>query len=130
MAVNLAISTENLHDPDNIDIELGRLDLGSNVNLIEADPAASPTERKSSIPSVHSSVRTARKIFFRGIRRIWTFIKNLIGDLKLFIIVMLYSVLGAGLFMWIEIPNNISDKQQALEYHLIARETLLFRQVE
>uniref|UniRef100_A0A914XJW4 Potassium channel domain-containing protein n=1 Tax=Plectus sambesii TaxID=2011161 RepID=A0A914XJW4_9BILA len=126
MAVNLAISTEQLHEPEP-DIELGLLG-ASSLNLIEEDPAAGPlVERGTSIPSVHSSVRTAGRKFLRGVRRSWTVIKDTLSDMKLFFVVMLYSVLGAGLFMWIEIPNNLSDKQVAHELYLVARDTLLFR---
>jgi hypothetical protein len=126
MAVNLAISTEHLHDPDaDVDVELGLL--GSSLNLIESDPSAPVVERRTSLPSVHSSVRTARKFIGRIVGRIWNFLKSLLSDMKLFIVVMIYSVLGAGLFMWIEIPTNVAGKQEALENHLIARDTLFFR---
>uniref|UniRef100_A0A914WYA9 Protein FAM50 homolog n=1 Tax=Plectus sambesii TaxID=2011161 RepID=A0A914WYA9_9BILA len=112
MAVNLAMSTEQLPEPElEPDIELGLLETSS-LNLLEDYSVAAPSiECGTSLPSVHS-VRTARKVVLRGVRRTRTLIKNILSDLKLFIVIMLYSVLGAGLFMWIEIPSygNIACK--------------------
>uniref|UniRef100_A0A914UIU6 Protein FAM50 homolog n=1 Tax=Plectus sambesii TaxID=2011161 RepID=A0A914UIU6_9BILA len=108
------------------DVELGLLETSS-LNLLEDYSVAAPSiECGTSVPSVHS-VRTARKVVLRGVRRTRTLIKNILSDFKLFIVIMLYSVMGAGLFMWIEIPSNLSHKQEALEYHLTARDTLLSR---
>uniref|UniRef100_A0A914WE86 Potassium channel domain-containing protein n=1 Tax=Plectus sambesii TaxID=2011161 RepID=A0A914WE86_9BILA len=123
MAVNLAMSTDQLPELEP-DVELSLL-WTSSLNLIEDDPITS-VECGTSVPSVHS-VRTARKVVLRGVRRTRTLIKNILSDFKLFIVIMLYSVMGAGLFMWIEIPSNLSHKQEALEFHLTARDTLLFR---
>ncbi len=54
-------------------------------------------------------------------------IKDALGKLKLFGIVFIYSLLGAWLFMWLEIPTDIAAKEEAYHYHLIARDVLLFK---
>lgn len=41
--------------------------------------------------------------------------------------VVLYTVFGAYLFMWLEVPADLDEKRKAHEYHLVVRDTLLFK---
>lgn len=60
----------------------------------------------------------------------WTLIASLttlLATTKVFWIVVLYTVFGAKLFMWLELSTDLEAKQEAHDYHLVARDSLLFK---
>ncbi|KAI1715735.1 ion channel domain-containing protein [Ditylenchus destructor] len=60
---------------------------------------------------------------------IWlcTNVATFLGATKLFWIIVLYSIFGALLFIWLESPIDLAIKKEAFEYHVVARDTLLFK---
>ena len=60
---------------------------------------------------------------------VWSGIKWFLSKTKFFWIVVIYSVIGALLFMWIEGQVDLESKQEKRQYHLIARDVLLHKYV-
>nr|CAD2166592.1 unnamed protein product [Meloidogyne enterolobii] len=64
---------------------------------------------------------------FQFILLLLSFIKSSINKTKLFWIVAIYTLIGANLFMWLEIPSDLEIREEARDYHLMARDSLLFK---
>ncbi|KAL7070969.1 hypothetical protein ACQ4LE_009949, partial [Meloidogyne hapla] len=56
-----------------------------------------------------------------------SYLKKSINKTKLFWIVAIYTLVGANLFMWLEIPYDLEIREEARDYHLMARDSLLFK---
>ncbi|GMR59063.1 hypothetical protein PMAYCL1PPCAC_29258, partial [Pristionchus mayeri] len=83
------------------------------------------SSRASSLhSSVHASVRSSIKQSKRLVTRIWEHAKLIISKMKLLIIIIIYSIIGAHLFMWLEVPTDLAEKEEAYHARLIARENL------
>lgn len=52
---------------------------------------------------------------------------SLISAAKVFLMIVCYTMVGANLFMWLEVGNDLEAKREALDYHLASRESLLFK---
>ncbi|KAF8381355.1 hypothetical protein PRIPAC_70497, partial [Pristionchus pacificus] len=107
------------------DVEMGYM--GSSTLLIPPGQhlRSQLSSRSSSIhSSVHASVRSSIKQSKRVLNTIWERIKQFIWKIKLFIAIIIYSLIGAFLFMWLEVPTDLADKEEAYHSRLIARENL------
>ncbi len=118
-ADNLAAVDHYYYDVDveQGDVGIDLVPLGSSTNLLGLPPP--PSDRLSLRASLHSTRRSVATCC----KTLW----KIISSLKLLIIIALYSILGAYMFMWLEVPNDLATQQETYDVHLIARDTLLFR---
>uniref|UniRef100_A0A0K0FKH1 Potassium channel subfamily K member 18 (inferred by orthology to a human protein) n=1 Tax=Strongyloides venezuelensis TaxID=75913 RepID=A0A0K0FKH1_STRVS len=61
-----------------------------------------------------------KNILYRLLNRF----KNLIYQLKFFLLIIIYSIIGALLFIYIEKDYDLASKQESYNYHLVARDML------
>uniref|UniRef100_A0A0K0E8L1 Potassium channel domain-containing protein n=1 Tax=Strongyloides stercoralis TaxID=6248 RepID=A0A0K0E8L1_STRER len=69
---------------------------------------------------VFHKIKNKKNIIYRLLKHF----NNLIFQLKFFFIIVIYSVLGALLFIYIEKDYDLALKQESYNYHLIARDML------
>ncbi|KAI6226685.1 Protein CBR-TWK-11 [Aphelenchoides besseyi] len=84
-----------------------------------------PIDVRSVPSSVHSSLKSQKLLCTQCVDLIKSFFLNT----KLFWITVTFTFLGGYIFMWLEIPADLAAKERALEHHLIARDVLLWRQM-
>ncbi|GMT37788.1 hypothetical protein PFISCL1PPCAC_29085, partial [Pristionchus fissidentatus] len=107
------------------DVEMGYM--GSSALLLPPGHHQRPplSSRASSIhSSVHASVRSSVQKSKRMASCLWDLLKNMLSKMKLLIIIILYSIMGAHLFMWLEVPTDLAAKEDEYHTRLIARENL------
>uniref|UniRef100_A0AC35G7M0 Potassium channel domain-containing protein n=1 Tax=Panagrolaimus sp. PS1159 TaxID=55785 RepID=A0AC35G7M0_9BILA len=97
------------------DVEYGPHDGDESASLLRSDLPKSLKE------SLSSSIEKSKTIF----SHIWSAIKWFFDKTKIFWGVVIYSIFGAMLFIWIEAPTDIESKLEKRQYHLIARDVLL-----
>ncbi|KAL3104637.1 hypothetical protein niasHT_022348 [Heterodera trifolii] len=78
-------------------------------------------QAKGSSSSLHS--HQWQNIVLSSIGQIGSFVSTT----KVFWIVVVYTIFGAYLFIWLEVPKDLEEKRKAYEYHLVVRDALLFK---
>uniref|UniRef100_A0AC35U888 Ion_trans_2 domain-containing protein n=1 Tax=Rhabditophanes sp. KR3021 TaxID=114890 RepID=A0AC35U888_9BILA len=77
---------------------------------------------KGSCPEELTFQEPKRNIFAKA----WSFLKLILDKSKLLIIIIIYSIIGALIFMYMETPSDLEGKKEAYQFHLVARDNLLF----
>ncbi|CAK5115957.1 unnamed protein product [Meloidogyne enterolobii] len=125
------INIDNGTEGQNIDC-IGDVELGlkeSNQNLrginisvnednkkLISEPIKPSNDKLEEEPSNNET----RKVYsFQFILLLLSFIKSSINKTKLFWIVAIYTLIGANLFMWLEIPSDLEIREEARDYHLV-----------
>ncbi|KAL3100827.1 hypothetical protein niasHT_025739 [Heterodera trifolii] len=85
------------------------------------EKAEETEQAKGSSSSLHS--HQWQNIVLSSIGQIGSFVSTT----KVFWIVVVYTIFGAYLFIWLEVPKDLNEKRKAYEYHLVVRDALLFK---
>ncbi|KAL3105408.1 hypothetical protein niasHT_025772 [Heterodera trifolii] len=85
------------------------------------EKAEETEQAKGSSSSLHS--HQWQNIVLSSIGQIGSFVSTT----KVFWIVVVYTIFGAYLFIWLEVPKDLEEKRKAYEYHLVVRDALLFK---
>ncbi|KAK0395243.1 hypothetical protein QR680_001182 [Steinernema hermaphroditum] len=102
------------------DVAIYMIPLTQSEDLAKED--GSPTSSRSQLSN---SLRPACAKVVECLKPLGKFLWN--GFVKQALIVGVFSVIGALLFMWIERPHEEETKQEAYDYYMTARENLLFQ---
>uniref|UniRef100_A0A7E4UUM8 Ion_trans_2 domain-containing protein n=1 Tax=Panagrellus redivivus TaxID=6233 RepID=A0A7E4UUM8_PANRE len=101
---------------DDVDFELN---YDESMDLLPKPPSGTASIKSS----ISASIKKSKNCFFKIIDAIkWFFLKT-----KFFWIISIYSVLGALLFMWLEVPTDLKSKEEQKDFHLVSRDSLLFK---
>ncbi|KAE9551480.1 hypothetical protein FO519_005300, partial [Halicephalobus sp. NKZ332] len=102
-------------------VEFG-LEYGESMDLLPGVKNGNEITAKSIKSSISSTISHAKNIF----SYIVSGFKWFLMTTKTFWFVVIYSVIGALLFMYIETPGDVESRIEQRQYHLMARDVLAF----
>uniref|UniRef100_A0A914HXM1 Potassium channel domain-containing protein n=1 Tax=Globodera rostochiensis TaxID=31243 RepID=A0A914HXM1_GLORO len=139
-----SIATEHLPSSTDIDVELGigREQKGSDGIPLQkigthsvsterlippGDADGTSARREEEDEALSSKASLSRPPWHRGVLSSFAQIGSFVSTTKVFWMVVVYTIFGAYLFMWLEVQKDLEEKRKAYEYHLVVRDALLFK---
>uniref|UniRef100_A0A0N4ZSX1 Potassium channel subfamily K member 18 n=1 Tax=Parastrongyloides trichosuri TaxID=131310 RepID=A0A0N4ZSX1_PARTI len=96
------------------------INIEQKYNSFISDDDDKSNDNENSQETIHFKKSYSSNLIYKLLIRF----KNFIFQLKLLFIIVLYSILGGMLFIYLEKDSDLASKQESYNYHLVARDML------